>query len=144
MASECRAILHAMRRFALCVLLISRILPLTAQAPAGRDSARTDTARATRMPELDVRVTRTGESRSSLPMAVGIVPRDIIRRGQLTVGLDESLSRLPGVIVLNRYNYSLDQRVSLRGAGSRAKSAPEDLRIHLAFLPVIPESVGPY
>lgn len=99
-----------------------------AQAP---DSTR---ARDT-LPELEVRVTRTTEERSRLPMAIGVLGGTTIRRAQLTGGLDESLSRLPGVVVLNRYNYSLDQRVSLRGAGSRANFGLRGVKVLLDGVP---------
>jgi len=52
-----------------------------------------------------------------------------------TSGLDESLSRLPGVVVLNRYNYSLDQRVSLRGAGSRANFGLRGVKVLIDGVP---------
>jgi iron complex outermembrane receptor protein len=101
---------------------------LVAQTP---DSAR---ARDT-LPELEVRVTRAAEERARLPMAIGVLGGTTIRRAQLTGGLDESLSRLPGVVVLNRYNYSLDQRVSLRGAGSRANFGLRGVKVLLDGVP---------
>ncbi len=110
-----------------------------APAPSGaprpqRDSARVrDTVRT--LPELAVRVTRASEERSRLPMAIGVLGGTTIRRAQLTGGLDESLSRLPGVVVLNRYNYSLDQRVSLRGAGSRANFGLRGVKVLLDGVP---------
>jgi iron complex outermembrane receptor protein len=103
----------------------------SAQAP---DSAR---ARDTvpRLPEVEVRVTRASEARGRLPMAVGVLGGEAVRRAQLTSGLDESLSRLPGVVVLNRYNYSLDQRVSLRGAGSRANFGLRGVKVLIDGVP---------
>jgi len=68
-------------------------------------------------------------------MAVGVLRGATIRRAQLTLGIDESLSRLPGVVVLNRYNYSLDQRVSLRGAGSRANFGLRGVKVLLDGVP---------
>lgn len=105
------------------------------QAYAQRpDSSRArDTARL--LPELEVRVTRAPEGTTALPMAVGVLRGSTIRRGQLAAGLDESLSRLPGVVVLNRYNYSLDQRVSLRGAGSRANFGLRGIKVLLDGVP---------
>ena len=102
--------------------------PLSAQAP--------DTTRARdTLPDLEVRVTRAAEERARLPMAVGVLGGTAVRRAQLTAGLDESLSRLPGVVVLNRYNYSLDQRVSLRGAGSRANFGLRGVKVLLDGVP---------
>jgi iron complex outermembrane recepter protein len=122
-----------MRSILLAVTLgvASGIAPLAAQTP---DSTRKrDTVPV--IPELEVRVTRAGEARARLPMAVGVLGTESVRRAQLTGGLDESLSRLPGVIVLNRYNYSLDQRVSLRGAGSRANFGLRGVKVLIDGIP---------
>lgn len=93
---------------------------------------RRDTAR---LQELEIRVTRAPESLSRVPMSIGILGGETVRRAQLTTGLDESLSRLPGVVVLNRYNYSLDQRISIRGAGSRANFGLRGVKVLIDGVP---------
>ena len=107
-------------------------LLLLLAAPQGDTLPRRDT---TKLPDVEVRVTRAGEARARLPMAVGVLGGDVVRRAQLTSGLDESLSRLPGVVVLNRSNYSLDQRVSLRGAGSRANFGLRGVKVLIDGVP---------
>ncbi|HEY9385124.1 MAG TPA: TonB-dependent receptor [Gemmatimonadales bacterium] len=107
-------------------------LLLLTVAPQGDTLTRRDT---TKLPDLEVRVTRAEETRSRIPMAVGVVAGTLVRRAQLTSGLDESLSRLPGVVVLNRYNFSLDQRVSLRGAGSRANFGLRGIKVLIDGVP---------
>jgi iron complex outermembrane receptor protein len=110
------------------ITLWAPALPLAGQS--------TDTTRARdTLPELEVRVTRMREDRTRLPLAIGVLDGAAIRRAQLTTGLDESLSRLPGVVVLNRYNYSLDQRISLRGAGSRANFGLRGVKVLLDGVP---------
>ena len=104
-------------------------------AQSAVDSARGSRDTTRLLPELEVRVTRAPESQTTLPMSVGILRGATVRRAQLTAGLDESLSRLPGVVVLNRYNYSLDQRVSLRGAGSRANFGLRGVKVLLDGVP---------
>src|SRR5688572_30918484 len=111
------------------VLMLVTLSEAKGQAPGDTTRAR-DT-----LPDLEVRVTRTAEERARLPMAVGILGGAAVRRAQLTMGLDEALSRLPGVVVLNRYNYSLDQRVSLRGAGSRANFGLRGVKVLLDGVP---------
>jgi iron complex outermembrane receptor protein len=106
-----------------------------AMAQARPDSTRTDTLRRGVLPELEVRVTRSAEDPRRLPRAIGTLGVDAVRRAQLTVGIDEALSRLPGVVVLNRYNYSLDQRVSLRGAGSRANFGLRGVKVLIDGVP---------
>ena len=122
-----------MPRYAVLLLMAWAITPGEANG-SSRQAPDTVRARDT-LPDLEVRVTRTAEERARLPMAVGVLGGSTIRRAQLTTGLDESLSRLPGVVVLNRYNYSLDQRVSLRGAGSRANFGLRGVKVLLDGVP---------
>ena len=51
------------------------------------------------------------------------------------VGIDEALNNLPGVVVTNRYNFSLDQRISIRGFGSRSNFGVRGLKILLDGIP---------
>ena len=103
-------------------------------APSAASRPQGDSA-ASRLPELEVRVTRAPEARDRLPLALGVLGGSAVRRAQLGAGLDESLSRLPGVVVLNRYNFSLDQRISLRGAGSRANFGLRGVKVLLDGVP---------
>jgi iron complex outermembrane receptor protein len=66
---------------------------------------------------------------------VSVVPKEAVRRGQATLGLDESLSNIPGVYVTNRYNYSFDQRLSIRGFGSRANFGMRGVKVLLDGIP---------
>ncbi len=109
--------------------------PLVAQVPAGPDTTGRDSSRVTRLPELEVTVTRSPEPLSRVPFAVGVLDRDALQRGQQTVGIDEALNNIPGVVVANRYNFSLDQRISIRGFGSRSNFGVRGLKILLDGIP---------
>ena len=125
-----------MRRcLSLSLTFIFAAAPVLAQQPAPADTAGRDSSRVTRLPELEVTVTRTTEPLTRVPFAVGVLDRDAIQRGQQTVGIDEALSNLPGVVVANRYNFSLDQRISIRGAGSRSNFGVRGLKILLDGIP---------
>src|SRR5690606_26558946 len=50
-------------------------------------------------------------------------------------GIDEALANIPGVVVANRYNFALDQRVSIRGAGSRANFGLRGVKVLLDGIP---------
>jgi iron complex outermembrane receptor protein len=113
----------------LSLLLASAAL---AQEPV-RDTIALDTTRVRQLPEINV--TRTAEPLQRVPYAVGVVDRTEIQRGQQTIGLDEALNNLPGVVVANRYNFSLDQRISIRGAGSRSNFGVRGLKILLDGVP---------
>jgi iron complex outermembrane receptor protein len=49
--------------------------------------------------------------------------------------LDEALNNVPGVYVANRYNFSLDQRLSIRGFGSRSNFGTRGVKILLDGVP---------
>lgn len=123
-----------MRRFSPLFVLIT--LPLSAQVtPPRADSAAADSARAQRLSAVRVEVARGEATLDRLPWAVGTQRVEQIRRGQATVGLDEALANIPGVVVANRYNYALDQRVSIRGAGSRANFGLRGVKVLLDGIP---------
>ncbi|HEU5170671.1 MAG TPA: TonB-dependent receptor [Gemmatimonadales bacterium] len=118
-------------RLAALLILPVFAAPAIAQVP---DSAAQDTV-AQRLETIEVTVTRTSEPLSRVPAAVGIVGQRDLRRAQPTLGLDEALTSLPGVYVANRYNFSLDQRLSIRGFGSRANFGGRGVKILLDDIP---------
>jgi outer membrane receptor protein involved in Fe transport/serine/threonine protein kinase len=98
-------------------------------ARAGRDSA------AQRLAGVRVSVTRAEETAQRAPWAVGVQDKSDIQLGQATLGIDEALNDIPGVYVANRYNYSLDQRLSIRGAGSRANFGVRGVKVLIDGVP---------
>ena len=121
------------------VLIVVSSLPPSAavlgQQPVGADTAAGDTSQVRQLPELNVTVTRSAEPLQRVPYAVGVLNRDDLQRGQQTLGIDEALNNLPGVVVSNRYNFSLDQRISIRGFGSRSNFGVRGLKILLDGVP---------
>lgn len=103
------------------------------QEPVKPDTARRDSLPRFELPPLNV--TRTLEPLDRVPAASGVLGRTDIRRAQLTIGADEALTNLPGVYVANRYNFSVDQRISIRGAGSRANFGARGVKILLDDVP---------
>jgi iron complex outermembrane receptor protein len=106
--------------------------PAAGAARARPDTARPDTAR---LAPVTVTVTRTPTARDRAPWAVGVVDAQALRAGRLTVGLDEALADVPGVYVANRYNFSVDQRLSVRGLRARANFGTRGVRILLDGVP---------
>lgn len=104
-----------------------------AQDPAPPDSARADSAQ--RLPTQRIEVTRGRTTLDRVPWAVGAQQADELRRGQPTLGIDEALNNIPGVLVTNRYNYAVDQRLSIRGAGSRANFGLRGVKVLLDGIP---------
>lgn len=113
-------------------MLLTTLLALAAQAP---DTVRADTTRAARLADVTVRVSRTEESLARLPAAASVVTREAIGGARATLGLDEALNGVPGVYISNRYNFSLDQRVTIRGFGSRAPFGTRGVKILLDGIP---------
>ncbi len=75
------------------------------------------------LPPVIVSVTRADLPLTRLPFAVAVVDKQDFGRGRPTWGLDEALAGVPGVPAANRYNFSLDQRLAIRGFGSRSAFA---------------------
>lgn len=76
-----------------------------------------------------VTATRNETPLSQVPAAVSVVDQSDLQLGQLTVNLDESLNRVPGVFVQNAYNFAQDQRLSIRGFGTRAAFGVREVKL---------------
>ncbi len=127
---------------ALSVSFSLSVFPL-ASAGGQQDSTRTDSTRAARLPEIAVTVTRQTAPLSRIPAAISVLNREALTRGRATLGLDEALADVPGVHVANRYNPSLDQRLSIRGFGSRSSFGMRGLRLVLDGVPqTLPDGQG--
>ena len=89
-----------------------------------------------------VTITRAERPLTRLPFAVAVVPKgDFTARP--TWGLDEALAGVPGVFAANRYNFSLDQRLAIRGAGARSAFAVRGVKILLDGIPqTLPDGQG--
>jgi iron complex outermembrane receptor protein len=71
-----------------------------------------------------------------VPFSVGVVEKDEIQLGRQTIGLDESINRIPGVYVQNRYNFAQDLRISIRGFGTRAAFGIRGIKILVDGIPL--------
>ncbi len=84
--------------------------------------------------EILVTATRVERDPLTTAFAISTVEKDAIQRRQL-LGLDESLSRVPGLYFSNRYNYSRDLRISIRGFGARSNFGVRGLRVYIDGIP---------
>ena len=124
------------RRVWLTVLTLTAVIAVpmaVAQEPVGADTVSVDSLPISELPEITV--PRAPEPLERVPYAVGVLDRHALQRGQQTLGIDEALNNLPGVVVSNRYNFSLDQRISIRGFGSRSNFGVRGLKILLDGVP---------
>lgn len=127
-------------RFSLFALLVVVATPVAAQVPA--DTSKSDSAKVV-LPDLTVTVTRSTEPVSRVPAAIGVVGKRDIQGAQSTIGLDEALNNIPGVYVANRYNFSVDQRLTIRGFGARSNFGIRGVKVLLDGIPqTLPDGQG--
>jgi len=88
--------------------------------------------------EIVVTATRRESSIRDVARSVSVVSKDRIQKATQQLGLDEALLSVPGLYIQNRYNFSGDLRVSLRGFGARSSFGIRGIRI---FVDGIPETL---
>ena len=71
-----------------------------------------------------------------VPYAVALVGREAVQRAQVGLSLEESLRGVPGIVVHNRSNLSQGDRITIRGAGSRAAFGVRGLKVMLDGIPL--------
>ena len=102
-----------------------------------------DTTKPYTLPAVRVAVTRIGLPLAKIPLSIQSVDRHEISRARPTWGLDEALVTVPGVFVANRYNFSQDQRISIRGFGARSAFAVRGIKILIDGIPqTLPDGQG--
>jgi iron complex outermembrane receptor protein len=92
-------------------------------------STNRQTTTTTQLAPVVVTATRNETPLTQVPAAVSVVDQSDIQLGQPTIKLDESLNRVPGVFVQNAYNFAQDQRLSIRGFGTRAAFGVREVKL---------------
>ncbi len=114
--------------FRLTALLLSVFPALaTAQEPPAGGGNRLDT--------VTVSGTRLERDLADLPGAATVVDARQTQQGQPGLQLDESLARVPGLYLQNRYNFAQGLRLSSRGFGARAPFGVRGLRLNVDGFP---------
>jgi iron complex outermembrane receptor protein len=87
--------------------------------------------------------TRVEKKIDEIPAAVSVVGQDEIQLGTEQLGLDESLAGVPGLFMLNRYNFAQDMRASIRGFGARSSFGIRGIKIIVDGIPeTLPDGQG--
>src|SRR5690242_7845669 len=121
-----------MRRILPAAMLVAIAAPAPARA---QDVVRID--------PLVITATRIEERAFDLPVAIDSIGAARIQQGQLQINLSESLSRVPGLVVQNRWNYAQDLQVSSRGFGARASFGVRGIRLYQDGIPAtMPDGQG--
>lgn len=93
--------------------------------------------------EIVVTATRMESRIREVPRSVSVVGQDRIQNGTQQLGLDEALAVVPGLYMQNRYNFSQDLRISLRGFGARSSFGIRGIRIYVDGIPeTLPDGQG--
>ncbi len=122
------------------VLILAMPDAVLGQRRTGADSTQDSTIA---LRPIEISVTRQAGSLYRIPFAVTEIDRTELRRGRMSLGLDETLVQVPGLYVANRYNPSLDQRISNRGFGSRSAFGARGVKILLDGIPqTLPDGQG--
>lgn len=130
-----------------------RIVPLltcalsaaaAAQEPGGSTASSGPAgSSANALEEIVVTATRLETPLNHVPAAISVVTADDIQLGRQQLALDESLSRVPGVFMMDRYNFAQDLRISIRGFGSRANFGIRGVKILVDGIPeTLPDGQG--
>jgi len=93
--------------------------------------------------EIVVTATLLERTLDKTPAAVSVVTEDDIQRARQQLGLDESLSRVPGLFMQNRYNFAQDLRLSIRGFGARGQFGIRGVKVLVDGIPeTLPDGLG--
>ncbi|MFP4203828.1 MAG: TonB-dependent receptor plug domain-containing protein [Opitutales bacterium] len=82
-----------------------------------------------------VEATRTEIPIQEAPAAIGSVGQEAIQRGKQQIAIDEALKNVPGVFILNRYNFAQDTRISVRGFGAQADFGIRGIKLMVDGIP---------
>jgi len=92
---------------------------------------------------ITITATRVEKGIDEIPAAVSGVGQDEIQLGGEQLGLDESLGGVPGLFMLNRYNFAQDLRASIRGFGARSSFGIRGIKIIVDGIPeTLPDGQG--
>ncbi|MGF1531695.1 MAG: TonB-dependent receptor family protein [Puniceicoccaceae bacterium] len=82
-----------------------------------------------------VTATRYDQPIEVIPAAVSLVSRDQVQRARQQLSLDEALQMVPGVFVLNPYNFAQDSRIAIRGFGAGADFGIRGIKLFVDGIP---------
>ena len=95
------------------------------------------------LPDYEVTATQLSQPELRVPFAVSQIDRDEIQTVALQLSLDEPLQTVPGVFMLNPYNYAQDSRIAIRGFGARANFGIRGIQLIADGIPAtLPDGQG--
>ena len=85
--------------------------------------------------EIEVTATRLDSTLLRSSRSVSVVGKDEIQNATHLLAMDEVLAGVPGLYMQNRYNFSQDLRVSLRGFGARSAFGIRGIKVIVDGIP---------
>ena len=82
-----------------------------------------------------VTVLRSSDELARTPYSVSVQTGQSLQRGNTGFSLDEALQGIPGLQVKNRYNYTVGERISIRGFGARSQFGARGIKILVDGIP---------
>ena len=86
--------------------------------------------------DITVSATRVEKPLYKIPAAIGVVDKNDIGLGKQMIGLDESLVKIPGLFMQNRYNFAQSLKISIRGFGARANFGTRGIKLYQDSIPL--------
>jgi len=86
--------------------------------------------------DITVSATRVDKPLYKIPAAIGVVDKNDIGLGKQKIGLDESLVKIPGLFMQNRYNFAQSLKISIRGFGARANFGTRGIKLYQDGIPL--------
>lgn len=86
--------------------------------------------------DITVSATRVEKPLYKIPAAIGVVDKNDIGLGKQMIGLDESLVKIPGLFMQNRYNFAQSLKISIRGFGARANFGTRGIKLYQDGIPL--------
>jgi iron complex outermembrane recepter protein len=84
---------------------------------------------------MTVSIMRGAPTLARTPFALSVLNRTDLRLGNSGASIEEALQGIPGVQVQNRYNFSVGERISIRGFGARSQFGVRGIRILVDGIP---------
>ncbi|MCB0564737.1 MAG: TonB-dependent receptor [Phaeodactylibacter sp.] len=115
-----------------------RILPLSIiflSLAARAQPNQPDTLLFGALDSVTVTATRLESRELDAPLSLTVISAEQIQAGQQQLALNESLSRVPGLLALNADNFAQDARIAIRGFGARSAFGIRGIQIVVDGLP---------
>jgi len=98
-------------------------------------TAQIDSVSAYNLTPITVKSTRFNTEDIRSPLALTVVSKNFIQRGQAQLSVNESLNSVPGLFALNPNNFAQDLRISIRGFGARAAFGIRGVKVLVDGIP---------